>query len=209
MRFVRAIAGRTERVLVFQRTRQWAIPHQNYHRPVPEDIWYLMGRMALYARWYRLRTFWNFGDCLHGPLQIRPALAVPGSLDQQGKREAPRLPQPGTSSGSWGANRPARSCAQDYRSYVKRPLPWAMQAAVGRIRGHNGGVLQMRLARASDKTAVARVVDARCDWMEARGLPSWRGARDDLVDQCDQPRGDVWVLDDGAAGVIGQTVVQR
>lgn len=45
--------------------------------------------------------------------------------------------------------------------------------------------------------------------MEARGLPSWRGGRDDLVAQCDNPEGDVWVLDDGAAGVIGQTVVQR
>jgi len=28
----------------------------------------------------------------------------------------------------------------------------------------------MRLAQPTDKTAVARVVDARCDWMEARGL---------------------------------------
>jgi len=67
----------------------------------------------------------------------------------------------------------------------------------------------MRLARLSDKTGVARVVDARCDWLEARGLPSWRGAKDDLVTQCDNPEGDVWVLDDEASGVIGQTVLQR
>src|SRR3954447_15672174 len=67
----------------------------------------------------------------------------------------------------------------------------------------------MRLARPSDKAAVARVIDARCGWMEARGLPSWRDARGDLVAQCDNPDGDVWVLDDEAAGVIGQTVVQR
>jgi hypothetical protein len=67
----------------------------------------------------------------------------------------------------------------------------------------------MRLAQPSDHAAVARFVDARCAWMEARGLPSWRGARDDLAAQCDNPDGDVWVLDDGAAGVIGQTVVQR
>ena len=71
------------------------------------------------------------------------------------------------------------------------------------------GVLQMRLAQSSDRAAVARVVDTRCDWMEARGLPSWRGARDDLVAQCDNPKDDVWVLDDEADGVIGQTVVQR
>lgn len=67
----------------------------------------------------------------------------------------------------------------------------------------------MRLAQPADKTAIARVVDARCDWMESRGLPSWRGARDDLVAQCDNAEEDVWVLDDEVAGVIGQTVVQR
>lgn len=61
----------------------------------------------------------------------------------------------------------------------------------------------------SDKAAVAKVVDARCDWLEARALPSWRGAKDDLMAQCDNPEGDVWVLDDEAAGVIGQTVVQE
>lgn len=67
----------------------------------------------------------------------------------------------------------------------------------------------MRLARPMDKVSVARVVGARCDWMEARGLPSWRDAVDDLVAQCDNSESDVWVLDDAAAGVIGQTVVQE
>ncbi len=60
MRFVRAIASRAERVLVFQRTGQWAIPHPDCHRPVPEDVRYLVGRVALCAGWYRLRTLWNF-----------------------------------------------------------------------------------------------------------------------------------------------------
>jgi hypothetical protein len=46
----------------------------------------------------------------------------------------------------------------------------------------------MRLAQSSDKTGVAQVVDARCDWLEAKGLPSWRGARDDLVAQWGQSR---------------------
>jgi hypothetical protein len=83
------------------------------------------------------------------------------------------------------------------------------RAAADRSKDDNGSVLQMRPARTSDKTAVARVVGARCDWMESRGLPSWRGAEDDLVAQCDNPEGDVWVLDDEDAGVIGQTVVQE
>lgn len=45
--------------------------------------------------------------------------------------------------------------------------------------------------------------------MESRGLPSWLDAADDLVAQCDNPEGDVWVLTDGAGTVIGQTVVQE
>jgi hypothetical protein len=83
------------------------------------------------------------------------------------------------------------------------------QAAPDRATGDNGCVLQMRLAQPLDKVSVARVVAARCDWMEARGLPSWRGAADDLVAQCDNLESDVWVLDDEAAGVIGQTVLQE
>lgn len=67
----------------------------------------------------------------------------------------------------------------------------------------------MRLAKPEDSADVARLVDARCDWQEGRGLPSWRGARDDLVGSCDNPEQDVWVLVDEAAGVIGQTTVQE
>ena len=66
----------------------------------------------------------------------------------------------------------------------------------------------MRPARPTDKTAVARVVDARCDWMEARSLPSWRGAGDDLWPSATTRRRTCG-FDDEAAGVIGQAVVQR
>ena len=44
---------------------------------------------------------------------------------------------------------------------------------------------------------------------EGKSLPSWRDASDDLVTQCDNPDGDVWILGDEAARVIGQAVVQR
>jgi hypothetical protein len=67
----------------------------------------------------------------------------------------------------------------------------------------------MRPAQPSDRASAARVIDARCDWLEARGLASWRGARDGLVAQCDNPQRDVWVLVDETTRVIGQTVIQR
>ena len=70
-------------------------------------------------------------------------------------------------------------------------------------------MLQMRLARPTDKAAVARLLGARCDWLEARGLPSWRAATDDFVAECDNPADSAWILGDAAAGVIGLTTVQR
>ncbi|MCP2340276.1 GNAT family N-acetyltransferase [Actinomadura rupiterrae] len=69
-------------------------------------------------------------------------------------------------------------------------------------------MMQMRLATGADRPQVARLVEARCVWQEGRGLPSWRSALDDLVAQCDNPDGDLWVLVDDQAGVVGQMVVQ-
>lgn len=65
----------------------------------------------------------------------------------------------------------------------------------------------MRSANAADGLAVRELIGARCDWMEERGLPSWRPSIDDLVSQCDNSCGDVWVLElDGR--VVGRTTLQ-
>jgi 4-hydroxyacetophenone monooxygenase len=60
-------------VLIFQRSKQWALPHPNYQRNVTDGIRYLMQHVPFYAGWYRLRTFWNFSDRLHPSLQIDPS----------------------------------------------------------------------------------------------------------------------------------------
>ncbi|HEY2579216.1 MAG TPA: GNAT family N-acetyltransferase [Streptosporangiaceae bacterium] len=67
----------------------------------------------------------------------------------------------------------------------------------------------MRPAASTDRTAVREMIGARCDWLESRGLPSWRLALDDLVSQTDNPCGDVWVLELGEARVIGRTTLQE
>jgi len=72
MQLVPSIAGTAEEVVVFQRSKQWAVPHPNYHRDVPEGVRYLSRRVPLYTKWYRLRSFWNFSDRLHQSLQIDP-----------------------------------------------------------------------------------------------------------------------------------------
>ncbi len=53
------------------------------------------------------------------------------------------------------------------------------------------------------------MVLARCEWLEDRGLPSWRPAVEGLVAQCADPHRDTWVLVDDVLGVVGQMLVQE
>ncbi|BBY25728.1 flavin-containing monooxygenase [Mycobacterium stomatepiae] len=72
MQVVPSIVDTTRHVTVFQRSKQWAIPHPNYHRSVNESVRFLMSEVPFYIQWYRLRSFWNFSDRLHSALRIDP-----------------------------------------------------------------------------------------------------------------------------------------
>lgn len=72
MQVVPSIVDTAAHVTVFQRSKQWALPHPNYHRPVNEAVRFLMSEVPFYIQWYRLRSFWNFSDRLHPALQIDP-----------------------------------------------------------------------------------------------------------------------------------------
>ena len=77
MQLVPTIADDAEHVTVFQRSKQWALPHPNYHREVKETVRFLMREVPFYLQWYRLRSFWNFSDRLHSSLQIDPDWPYP------------------------------------------------------------------------------------------------------------------------------------
>lgn len=72
MQLVPSIAGDAGKVVVFQRSKQWAIPHPNYQRSVSEKVRLVMKEVPFYADWYRLRAFWNFSDRLHPQVQVDP-----------------------------------------------------------------------------------------------------------------------------------------
>ena len=72
MQVVPSIVDTASHVTVFQRSKQWAVPHPNYHRAVKETVRFLMHEVPFYIQWYRLRSFWNFSDRLHSSLQIDP-----------------------------------------------------------------------------------------------------------------------------------------
>ncbi|KIH98899.1 acetyltransferase [Streptomonospora alba] len=62
----------------------------------------------------------------------------------------------------------------------------------------------MRPATGGDPDAVAAMIHARCDWMEERGLPSWRENVGDLAGQA--ASGAMWVLQAGGR-IAGCTTV--
>ncbi|WP_017602386.1 GNAT family N-acetyltransferase [Nocardiopsis lucentensis] len=62
----------------------------------------------------------------------------------------------------------------------------------------------MRPATEADMLGVASMITARCDWMEQRGLESWRENVDDLAGQAGS--GFMWVLE-AEGRIVGCTTV--
>jgi 4-hydroxyacetophenone monooxygenase len=70
MQIVPALAGTAAHLDVYQRSRQWAVPHPNHGRAVDPEVQWLLAHVPYYAAFYRLRQFWRFGDRLHPALQV-------------------------------------------------------------------------------------------------------------------------------------------
>jgi 4-hydroxyacetophenone monooxygenase len=122
MQLVPSIADQAQHVTVFQRSKQWAVPHPNYHREVTETVRFLMREVPFYLEWYRLRSFWNFSDRLHSSLQIDPNWPHPDrAVNETNDRHRVFLTkyikeQLGDRTDLLDA------CLPDYPPYGKRPL---------------------------------------------------------------------------------------
>lgn len=77
MQIVPAVAGRAERVTVFQRSAQWAAHNDVYFTPIDEAVTLLMEHVPFYRRWYRTRLAWNTNDRVHPSLQVDPSWEHP------------------------------------------------------------------------------------------------------------------------------------
>nr|WP_271213819.1 NAD(P)/FAD-dependent oxidoreductase [Rhodococcus wratislaviensis]GLK41083.1 monooxygenase [Rhodococcus wratislaviensis] len=122
MQLVPSIADDTESIVVFQRSKQWAVPHPNYHRSVSEKVRLVMREVPFYAAWYRLRAFWNFSDRLHPQVQVDPAWPhKERSVNASNENHRQFLTK---YIESQLADRPdlIDACLPDYPPYGKRPL---------------------------------------------------------------------------------------
>jgi 4-hydroxyacetophenone monooxygenase len=57
---------------IFQRSPHWVAPNEQFRKPIPEEMRFLLREVPLYRVWYRLRLGWTFGDRLHSALQKDP-----------------------------------------------------------------------------------------------------------------------------------------
>jgi 4-hydroxyacetophenone monooxygenase len=122
MQLVPSIADEAERILVFQRSKQWALPHPNYQRQVSPAVRLLLDEVPFYATWYRLRAFWNFSDRLHAQLQIDPDWPYPdrsiNAVNESHRKFLTRYIE----SELGERTDLVEACVPDYPPYGKRPL---------------------------------------------------------------------------------------
>ncbi len=77
MQLARTTADATERLLIFQRSPQWAIPSRDYHRSVTPGKQWLLENVPFYGGWYRFSLAWRFGDHLHPTIKRDPEWEYP------------------------------------------------------------------------------------------------------------------------------------
>ena len=72
VQIVPGIVDEVERLLVFQRSRHWALPNENYDREVSDGKKWLLRHMPCYASWYRFLLFWNSSDRMYPAFCVDP-----------------------------------------------------------------------------------------------------------------------------------------
>jgi len=122
MQLVPAIVEQTQRLTVFQRSPQWAMPHPNYRREPTPGTKLLMSEVPYYLGWYRLRLLWTFGDRLHRHVQRDPQWPHPErSISERNDRMRDALT--GYIAQELGDRTDLlEKCLPTYPPYGKRPL---------------------------------------------------------------------------------------
>jgi len=77
MQIIPQIAAEAGRVVIFQRSPQWAIPTPDYFRAISPAHQWLLQHVPYYAAWYRFRTFYTSADGLHASVQLDPSWPHP------------------------------------------------------------------------------------------------------------------------------------
>lgn len=71
------IQNDVESLTIYQRSKHWAAPFEQFRKDVPDPLRFLFEACPLYRAWYRVRLAWTFNDRLHDALHKDPDWAHP------------------------------------------------------------------------------------------------------------------------------------
>lgn len=71
------IQDTVQSLTIFQRSPHWAAPFDQFRRPVPDSLRFLLREVPIYQAWYRVRLGWTFNDRVHSALQKDPTWEFP------------------------------------------------------------------------------------------------------------------------------------
>lgn len=77
MQVVPEIADSVDKLVIFQRSKQWAAPFPKFRMPVPDAVRFLIREVPPYAALYRARLTWIFDSSLYPALQKDPTWQHP------------------------------------------------------------------------------------------------------------------------------------
>jgi 4-hydroxyacetophenone monooxygenase len=66
------IQHQVESLTIFQKSAHWVAPNEQFRKPIPGAMRFMLRELPLYRTWYRLRLGWTFGDRVHATLQKDP-----------------------------------------------------------------------------------------------------------------------------------------
>jgi 4-hydroxyacetophenone monooxygenase len=72
VQLARSVAADADQLFIFQRSAQWIMPNEDYHRSVSAGKSMLLREVPFYASWYRFTLFWRYSDALHASLRVDP-----------------------------------------------------------------------------------------------------------------------------------------
>jgi len=77
MQFAPELAGSVERLVIFQRSPNWANYSAEYSKQVSDNKKWLLENIPYYSKWYRFILFWRTSDGAYPALQVDPAWPHP------------------------------------------------------------------------------------------------------------------------------------
>lgn len=66
------IQHEVESLTIYQRSKHWGAPFDQFRKEVPDPLRFLLRECPLYRNWYRVRLGWTFNDRIHSALQKDP-----------------------------------------------------------------------------------------------------------------------------------------